>query len=125
MSLAALCGFQAWASPLPELPASIRMSELCGWALTSSGGGLRSIGESLLELSPGPLSRSVALTRSERGGARLGVRGEGFDVVSGDWAFAGAEFCAPAPRVQASIGIRSEQRIGLFYRRRCFVRSNM
>ena len=31
---------------------SIRMSELSGWALSSSGGGLKSIGVSLLELSP-------------------------------------------------------------------------
>ena len=73
------------------------------------------MGESLLELSPGSLSRSAALTRSERGGARLGVRAGSLDVVSGVWEFDGAEFCAHAPRVQASNEIRSELRIRLFY----------
>ena len=50
-------------------------SELFGCAAASSGGGLRSICESLLELSPS--STESALTRSERGGSRFG-RGAGF-----------------------------------------------
>ena len=74
------------------------------------------MGESLLELSPGPLSRSAALTRSDRGGARLGARAGGLDGVSGAWGLEGAEFCAQAPRVQVSNEIRSNLRIRLFYR---------
>lgn len=82
------------------------------------------MGESLLELWPGSLSRSAALTRSDRGGARLGGRAGGLDVgaevVSGAWVLEGAEFCAQAPRLQASNEIRTKLRIALFYRHRCW-----
>src|SRR5208283_5366924 len=66
MSFAALCGSQGWnslTSPFPGAPAtSESISELFGCALVSSGGGLRSIIESLLELSPSSIES--ARTRS-------------------------------------------------------------
>src|SRR5271166_4240349 len=75
MSFAALCGSQVWNSvtllPL-NTPASASATavELCGWALASSSGGLKSVSVSLLELCPVAEPRSLASTRSERGGAR-------------------------------------------------------
>jgi hypothetical protein len=89
--------------------------------LASSSGALKSMWESLLELSPGSASRSLALTRSDRGGARLGVRAvagleAGDDAESGAWELdgaelAGAEFCAHAPRLHANNKIKSKLRI--------------
>jgi hypothetical protein len=102
--------------------------------------------ESLLELSPGSPSRSLALTRSDRGGARLGARPvsgleAGDEVESGAWVFAGYEpgrsepgrselggvelggaelagagFCAHAPRLYTNKKITTKLRIRLFYR---------
>src|SRR5215469_2306901 len=48
------------------------MSELCGCVFASSGGGLKSTGSSLLELSPRSSPRSFTFTVSERGGVRSG-----------------------------------------------------
>jgi len=85
------------------------------------------MGVSLLELSPS--LNSSALTRSERGGARVGLRGVagfagGDEAESGACAFdgaelAGVEFCAQTPTVHASNATRSQLRIGLFYRPPC------
>ena len=81
--------------------------------------------ESLLELSPGSGSRSLAFTRSDRGGARLGVRSvaclEAGDAESGAWEFGGAELagpelCAHSPTLQARIKTKNNLRIKLFYR---------
>jgi hypothetical protein len=81
--------------------------------LTSSAGGLKSIGASLLELSPAP--SASALTLSDRGGARLGVRDvAGFeDPESGVCEFAGAELevCAHTATLHAINKIKSELRI--------------
>src|SRR5580698_20713 len=78
MSFAALCGSQARNSATPPLSdaaaaASARAVALCGCALASSAGGLKSSCASLLELSPTPEPNSSACTLSERGGARLGA----------------------------------------------------
>src|ERR1700728_527792 len=79
MLFAALCGSQVWNSltPLPDIPAaaSATAAELCGCVLASSSGASKSVCSSLLELCPKSEPRSVTLTRSERGGARSGVRG--------------------------------------------------
>ena len=75
---------------------------------------------SLLELCPS--SSAPALTLSDRGAARFGVRGAGLDaVVSGDCEFAGAgleglEFCAHAATQHASNETKRKLRIDLFYR---------
>ena len=81
--------------------------------MTSSAGGLKSIGASLLELSPAP--SASALTLSDRGGARLGVRDVAGleDVESGACEFAGAELevCAHTFAVHATNKIKSKLRI--------------
>ena len=63
MSFAALCGSQVWNSVIPSPPevaasASATAAELCGCALASSAGGLKSTSVSLLELSPTPGPKS-------------------------------------------------------------------
>ena len=74
---------------------------------------------SLLELSPGSLSRSPALTRSERGGARFGVRG--VEEAESGAGVVGVEFCAQTPKVQARN--KSKLRMEIFYRRRWLVKN--
>jgi len=80
----------------PEaISAFISAAELCGCALSSPGGGLKSICESLLELSPGSLGNEEASTRSERGGGGFGG-GAGAGLLaafeSGGCPCAGEEF---------------------------------
>ena len=84
---------------------------------------------SLLELCPS--SSAPALTLSDRGAARFGVRaGAGLDgVESGDCEFAGAgldglEFCAHVATQHASNGTKRKLRIDLFYRSPRVVRND-
>src|SRR5258708_5409412 len=87
----------AASSPRTPLPRKVSASasatavELCGCALASSAGGLKSICVSLLELCPTSEPRSSACTRSERGGAMPGARFFAGSV------FDGAEFAGVFP----------------------------
>src|SRR5579872_1627660 len=97
------------------------MSESCGCAFTSSDGGLKSTGSSLLELCPASSPKSVAFTTSDRGGERSGFRVaagvelEGESAADGDF---GLELCpcATVPGKKPSNKIRSTLRIVPFYR---------
>src|SRR5271165_1758070 len=135
MSFAALCGFQGRNSLTSAFPAdpsaSVSTSALFGCALVSSGGGLRSTCESLLELSPS--SSESAGTRSERGASRFGRRagvesdredgGKDGDEVEDDpeSCFAGAEpeageLCAHTTALPSrNTKSKEQRRIALFY----------
>src|SRR3954447_6034248 len=121
MSLAALCGSHgciSFTSPAGPPSTSLIISELFGCAFVSSGGGLRSICVSLLELRPAVSPRLLAFTRSERGASRFGVRCQvDFDAESAFFEFAGvlgAEFCANATALAHSRITKRHLRIGLF-----------
>ena len=86
--------------------------------MASSGGGLKSISVSLLELSPGSASRESAFTLSDRGGVRLGVRGVvGLEEAeSGACEFGGAELeelevCAHTAMLHPITKMKSKLRI--------------
>ena len=94
----------------------MRTSELLGCALLSSGGGLKSICVSLLELCPSS-GKVLASTLSDRGGERLGFRaGADFDCVCVFEGDGGFEVWAPSAAVQLTRTMASRLRMNLFYR---------